>query len=150
MIDFWRDERGVVTVDWVVLTGGALMLALGLAAIATRGVDDLADGAVAALSDDRVLQTTFAFGSYVYLSSTRGTEGWQATVEAFSTPEDFFGWLASDYANAMNPQNDQGTRMIFCDDYATTYAIAFERGLDLKDFAHPTDLRAYLVDEFGL
>ena len=48
---FWNDERGAVTIDWVGLTAGILLLGIAVVyAIFNQGVDDAADDISAELA----------------------------------------------------------------------------------------------------
>ena len=49
--DFWRSESGAVTVDWVVLTAGAVGLAMATLAVVSGGVEDLTGETQLALAE---------------------------------------------------------------------------------------------------
>ncbi|MBF9035402.1 hypothetical protein HKCCE2091_14240 [Rhodobacterales bacterium HKCCE2091] len=58
MRKFLVDESGAVTVDWVVLTGGIVMLGLAAQTVINGGVSDASADTAAVLSGIQI-QTTF-------------------------------------------------------------------------------------------
>ncbi len=56
---FRGDEDGAVTVDWVVLTGGVLILGILVASLIADGANDTSTGIGARLGDASVPEVTF-------------------------------------------------------------------------------------------
>lgn len=155
MQHFLKNEAAAVSVDWVFLTAGAFVLGFGSLGLVSGGLLSLSREAAATMDGDAIMAIAelgprFDLSAYAYLSDSRGTPGWQNIVTGFDRAEDFYGWLLSDYANALDAQNDFATRAVLADDYAITFAAAVEKGIDLDGFANPIELRDALALEFEL
>lgn len=133
MKPFFQGERAAIAVGWIALVGGALGLSLAVIGFLNSEHTDVVARQTPAI-------ITFDLSSYDFLTAAQGTPGWRETVEEFTDASDFQGWMRSDYANALDPRNDDLTRAIFADDYAVTFAAALARGVDLTGFDNPSDL----------
>ncbi|MEM1429825.1 MAG: hypothetical protein AAGG09_10235 [Pseudomonadota bacterium] len=56
--NFFADEDGAVTVDWVVLTAALVGLAIAVLAAVETGLDDLSNDIASELQED-IIDTTF-------------------------------------------------------------------------------------------
>ncbi|SFR57541.1 hypothetical protein [Litoreibacter janthinus] len=56
--EFWTDESGAVTVDWVILAAGVIGLALASMGVVIDGTEDLSGDVEATLSS-QLISTSF-------------------------------------------------------------------------------------------
>jgi Flp pilus assembly pilin Flp len=58
VINFYKDESGAVTVDWVVLTAAIVGIAIAVISLISGGVEDASVG----INDELVVASNFTFG----------------------------------------------------------------------------------------
>jgi hypothetical protein len=62
--DFWSDDTGAVTVDWVVLTAALVGLALAVTAVLFAGVADLNNGVASSIKQVGTSYTVSEDGTF--------------------------------------------------------------------------------------
>lgn len=161
MRGFVCEESGAVTVDWVLLTSALVGVALAAIGVVSGGMGALSNDIDTTISSNEIIQTSFFnetvsestdgvfdLANYVFLSDSGGFVSWQEnTLPLLDEPDEYYHWLSSDFANAMDATNSQ--RAMYVDDYAVTYAQAQEQGIDLSGYADPNDLRDQVAADLG-
>lgn len=139
-------DRSANVLSSVLLVALAAGLALATFGVTSEGTFDLTERPTLPIESRTA---SFDFDAYAPLTTSGGTPGWQDVVADFVEDADFYGWLRSDLANARNDANAVHVRATLTDDYATTYAAAQMRGLDLAEFEHPIALRREIERAMG-
>lgn len=153
MMQFIKEDRGAVTVDWVVLTAALVGLGLASLAVVSGGVENISGDIAVSLADDSILDASrfsFDLGSFAFLTDPGGTPNWQDAVDGFSSEGEYYSWLEADLAGSLDNGNSDLYRAQLADDYAMTYAAAQAQGLDLSGYDDPRDVQTMVASQIAL
>jgi Flp pilus assembly pilin Flp len=146
VVQFYKDESGAVTVDWVVLTAAIVGIAIAVISVISGGVEDASVG----INDELVVASNFTFGGndanwasdYIPLSGQHGN-----TWSGDGVDDEGRTWVENTYDN-WSALGDEQLVAMYTEDYntaTTSYdptradyvavqeTILTERGIDIPD-----------------
>lgn len=156
LIEFFENESGAVTVDWVVLTGGLVGLGLATTAVVSAGMEDVS-GDVRGTMETGIVSASFGtewpefvLGNYQRPRPDHHVGTWNHLVGAIgSYNEDQLNLLMTQgldlYANGGTPE----IQAWGIDTYALAYDQMRARGMDVSGMTNPNELLAGFEAQHG-
>ena len=154
--EFFENESGAVTVDWVVLTGGLVGLGLATTAVVSAGMEDVSSDVRGSMESD-IISSRFAtewpefvLGYYQRPRPGHHVGNWNHLVGAIgSYNEDQLQLMMAEglalYAEGGTPE----IQAWGIDTYALAYDQMQARGLDVSGLTNPNELLAGFEAQHG-
>jgi len=143
MLNFVTEERGAVTVDWVVLTAALVGLGLATTAVVSTGVGSLSNETADVLEDGDILQVASFGRGWDFSAFNHAID--DGLAEQVFTNYSGDGFTDADVQTALTTYHDRlaggsaTTSHVDIDTYAGIYAAAEERDIDTRDYTDPDD-----------
>lgn len=142
MFDFFADETGAVTVDWVVLTAAIVGLGMATMAVVSGGVENVSNDTARQLALIEVGENPFAslqgfdLGGFTHAIDDGLAENTYASYAGDGyTDEQVLTALTGYHDSLVGGSASYSDTDV--DQYAGVYAAAQERGIDVSDYTDP-------------